>query len=463
MRRVFTPLLLACAAVPLLGAQEDPDPWARWRHLVRTDTWTERWPAADGEIKERRVTDELWTRAMQAVLEVAGSLHIPDRGRPYYLDGPLILKSGQSLRADPGAEIRLKPGSNSCLVRNFSIVGYAGSPVPGETRPDSDIHIEGGIWTTLATSARESNGNLRGASAHDQPVFGTHGVILLHNVRRASVRHLTVRQSRAFGVHLGNVQDFQIEDVTLDRHHRDGVHVNGPASRGLIRQVRGDSADDTVALNAWEWRNYAPSYGPIHDIVIEDVTGTGGRTHAADSIRLLPGVKRFDDGTLLPCPVHDITLRRITDIREFKLYDQPNLELGRDRDFSVGLGSLRSIRLEDLVFHVPGRIEVHAEAQGIHLRNVTVHHPLDAAWHLLALGPKSMTYKAGPDPSNWREVFSPDIDCTVREVTVDGVREAGSSQDLPLDRVVKVIELKPNPDYPRTTPKGGKGRGLWIR
>jgi hypothetical protein len=185
--------------------------------------------------------------------------------------------------------------------------------------------------------------------------------------------------------------------------------------------------------------------------------------HAADSIRLPPGVKRFDDGTLLPCPVHDITLRRITDIREFKLYDQPNLELGRDRDFRVGLGSLRGIRLEDLVFHVPGRIEVHAEAQGIHLRNVTVHHPLDAAWHLPALGPKSMTYKAGTAPLSWLEVFSPDIDCTLREVTVQGVREAGSSQDLPLDRVVRVIELKPNADYPRTTPKGGTGRGIWIR
>ncbi|NBV34518.1 MAG: hypothetical protein EBR81_12210, partial [Proteobacteria bacterium] len=34
--------------------------------------------------------------------------------------------------------------------------------------------------------------------------------------------------------------------------------------------------------------------------------------------------------------------RRITDIREFKLYDQPNLELGRDNDFSAGIGSLTS-------------------------------------------------------------------------------------------------------------------------
>jgi len=27
----------------------------------------------------------------------------------------------------------------------------------------------------------------------------------------------------------------------------------------------------------------------------------------------------------------------------------------------------------------------------------------------------------------------------------------------------KVVELKPNPAYPKTTPKGGTGKGIWIR
>jgi len=58
----------------------------------------------------------------------------------------------------------------------------------------------------------------------------------------------------------------------------------------------------------------------------------------------------------------DVTLRRITDIREFKLYDQPNLELGRDNDFSVGVGSVKNIRLEDVTFNRPGKIELHANA-----------------------------------------------------------------------------------------------------
>jgi hypothetical protein len=218
-------------------------------------------------------------------------------------------------------------------------------------------------------------------------------------------------------------------------------------------------------LNAWDWKNYAPSYGPIERIVIEDVTGAPNGIPSANSIRLLPGVKRFDDGTTLDCPISDITLRRITGIRHFKIYDQPNLELGRDNDFSVGVGTVKNLRLEDLTFHRPGRIELHANTDGLSIQNVRVHHPITPDWHLLAIGPQSQTHKRGKsaDPQNWTEIFSPDLDCTVRNVGITGVRTRDSQADLPIEQVVKVIELKPNPDYPKTTPKGGTGKGIWIR
>ena len=127
-------------------------------------------------------------------------------------------------------------------------------------------------------------------------VFGTHGVILLQNTRRISVKNVTVRKSKPFAIHLGNVHEFEIDGLTLEDHYRDGVHVNGPASQGTIRNVRGNSHDDPVALNAWEWKNYALTYGPIRDVLVENVTGASSGTNA---IRLLPGVKRFDDGTEL--------------------------------------------------------------------------------------------------------------------------------------------------------------------
>lgn len=97
-----------------------------------------------------------------------------------------------------------------------------------------------------------------------------------------------MRQSRAFGVHLANVRDFVVSGIRLDRQRRDGVHINGPARDGRISDVSGDSADDTVALNSWEWKNYGPSYGPIHHIVIEKISGAPAGRPSANSILFCP-------------------------------------------------------------------------------------------------------------------------------------------------------------------------------
>lgn len=51
----------------------------------------------------------------------------------------------------------------------------------------------------------------------------------------------------------------------------------------------------------------------------------------------------------------------------------------------------------------------------------------------------------------------------MRNVSVTGVHARDSQTELPIERVVRVIEQKRNPDYPKTTPKGGTGKGIWIR
>ena len=45
--------------------------------------------------------------------------------------------------------------------------------------------------------------------------------------------------------------------------------------RQNVRGLHGNPHDDNVALNDWEWSHYAPSYGDIERIVIEDVSLTG--------------------------------------------------------------------------------------------------------------------------------------------------------------------------------------------
>jgi hypothetical protein len=44
------------------------------------------------------------------------------------------------------------------------------------------------------------------------------------------------------------------------------------------------------------------------------------------------------------------------------------------------------------------------------------------------------------------------------------LRQAGATpEDLDTETLARVIQQKPNPDYPRTLPRGGTGRGILIK
>jgi hypothetical protein len=347
--------------------------------------------------------------------------------------------------------------------------------VPANVEPDRGIYIAGGTWTTLATMRGQSNGNTRGRSARTGDVPACHGVVLLNNVCGAVVRNVTVRQAQAFGVHLSNCREFLVEGITFDDHRRDGVHVNGPSAYGVIRNVRGVTHDDFVALNAWEWRNYAPTFGPIDHLLVEDVVGTNRASgdyaspypDGTAEIRLLPGTKNFTNGARLACDIHDCVFRKLTDIRTVKLYDQPNLELGRDKDFADPIGTASNLFFSQMVFQRPGRLQIAANVNNLAIDDVELRFAMPDAFRLVEIGPMSATYKRKPsDPSTWTEIFSPDRDVTVRRLRLADVQVLQQGQLVPLanaeQRLVRVADQTLNPNYPRTTPRGGKGRARLI-
>lgn len=448
-----------------------------YRHLVTQEEWEERWPDGAGGMKSVTVRGELWSAALQAALDAHPKVLVPARVEPYYLDGPLVLCSGRTLLLEPEAQMRLRPGTNTCMVRNAHPVSGWGGALPTDLQPDSDITIQGGVWTDLATAPGESNGNGRGAVDPQGSVPGAHGVIVLSNVARVVVRDLTIRQSRPFGVHLSNVRDFVVENVRFEDHRRDGVHVNGPAADGIVRGVSGVTGDDMVALNGWDWQYSTMTFGTIERVLVEDVTGRSLQTEASGpvpdgsaEIRLLPGHKRFEDGSRLACDLQDIVIRRVRAIRCFKMYDQPNLELGRDRDFSDPIGDMRRIFVRDVVT-VPlheALVQVHSNVDGLDIADVALEaSALTPGYAVVSVGPLSAVYKHNPDdPATWVEIFSPDKDCTVRNPCLQRVAlqpPDGPPQPLDTDGLVRVIEQKPNPDYPRTLPKGGTGKGHVVR
>lgn len=457
-----------CHSVNAPAAADRPASVAEFEELAVTASWAEIWPKVGGGEQTRTVEGPIWNTPIQAALAKYGAVFLPKRDAPYYINNPIVLKSGQRLCADRGAEIRLVPGVNTCMVRNEHIVGGHDGPIPAEIEPDTHIVIEGGIWTTLATSGSQCNGNIYGRSAQQADVPGCHGVVVMNNVRGALIRNLTVRQSKAHGIQLSNCHEFLVENIAFEEHRRDGVHAHGPASYGIIRNIRGATEDDFVALNAWDWRNAAPTFGPIDHLLVEGIDCGGG----TDEIRLLPGTKTFASGAKLDCPIVDCVFRDLRNIRTVKIYDQPNLELGRDQDFCDPIGTVTNVRFSKLVFNRAGRFQIAANVDGLSIDNVQlnfdINTPENKDFKLVEIGPMSQTATSGAsDPSAWVELFSPDRDVTVRSFRLTNVSTKVGDRITPLTdaeaRLVKVSDQQPNPDYPKTTPRGGTGKAKMVQ
>ena len=438
----------------------------RFEQLAVAESWSEIWPDSQGGEVTRKVKARVWNAAIQAALDEHGTVFIPRRDEPYYINNPIVLKSGQWLSADREAEIRLVPGTNTCMVRNEHLISGHEGPIPADAKPDTQIVIEGGIWTTLATSQSQSNGNTQGWPARQERAIPCHGVILFNNVRGVAVRNLTIRQSRAHAVQLSSCSEFLVEGVTFDTHRRDGVHVNGPANYGVIRNIRGVTYDDFIALNAWDWKHTVPCFGSIDHVLVENIH-CDPQLSGHDEIRLLPGTKIFADGRKLDCPVADCVFRNLQDVRTFKIYDQPNGELGRDNDFSDPIGTLRNVHFENLIYNRPGRFEIAVNVERLTVDNVQVNFDLGTPEHksfkLVEIGPRSQTYRINPnDPSTWTELFSPDKDLTVQGFRLGDVRVKAGSDTQPLPNaeasLVRVVNQTLNPNYPKTTPRGGTGK-----
>ena len=109
-----------------------------------------------------------------------------------------------------------------------------------------------------------------------------------------------------------------------------------------------------------------------------------------------------------------------------------------------------------------------ADVNSLYVDDVQLTFALDANYKLVEIGPMSATWQSKPnDPSTWTEVFSPDRDVTVRNfrLTHVQVKAGGVTESMPNpeDRLVKATDQKLNPDYPKTTPRGGTGKAYWIK
>lgn len=405
---------------------------------------------------------------IESLLQEHKAISVPALSHPVELNRPIRLSSGMHLRIHESTVLRMQESCGGCMVRNENVVsgveGPAASPVL-----DKDITIEGGQWENAP----------RTASVNDpSPVireFGERGLLLgmifFCHAERVTVRNITVRKSDMYGVLIADCSDFLIENITFDDHHKDGVHVNGPAYHGLIQNMQGTCGDDFVALNAWDWDTSSVSFGPIEEITVRHIACQH------DEMRILPGRKTYPGGQKIDCPVRNCSFSDISGAYNFKMYQQPNCHnLKRAvKDFSEIAGlienvSFSDIRLDSLTadglaeVRLDAIFEMGADCRSISFERLSFGFSMEEFrkknMSLAVIGPKSSTWTRGSaDPNEWTELFEPDLIVTAQNISFDEIRFAdGACAERKL--LLREQHLSVNPDYPNTTPRGGTGYGV---
>lgn len=415
----------------------------------------------------------VWNRAISAALDEGAGVLIPASEEPYYIDRPIVMASGDYIRAQPEARICAIPGMKTCMVRNQHIVSGRAAPLDATAEPDVDLTITGGVWSQESMDRSETNG----VSDAENPVPGTAGILLFSNVRRVSITHLKIEKGAPFAVHLSNAADIFVSDVTVETNC-DGIHLNGPLTRAVVEKIVCQrTGDDCIALNAWDWPWSAPTCGPMSMILVQNCRTFG---EALKDIRLLAGVLIYPDGSTLDCPIQNVVLRNLDGFNYFKLYAQAPLEMAE----SCRVGTLDHVYFDTILTPLTGTIRaswtegyyggteqscggaapfsILANSGFLSFENLTIATApnADGTPCIFHVGPESANTN---DPQMPLDIFMSDAHAALGAIALANIMDASGQPYPNPENLVKAVRLSVNPDFPRTRPRGGVGYGTVER
>ena len=194
----------------------------------------------------------------------------------YEISDTLIIHSNTRLRLSHNAVIRLRDHAACYMLQN---------DLCGTKKFNQNITIEGGTW-----DGNNENQPQRGKRGDAFPYVIGH-IMRLDGVENLTLRDITYKDPICFSMQIINLNKFTVENITFDHNlqnpNMDGVHVQGPAKNGCIRNIKGATNDDLIALNCNDcYRTFEQedvSSGDIENVVIDGVYGENAFT----GIRLL--------------------------------------------------------------------------------------------------------------------------------------------------------------------------------
>ena len=221
------------------------------------------------------------TSALQELLDRRGIVTI-DRPGVYLISRTLIIHSNTRLEICPGAVLLAAPMSRCALIENEHFAGGG---------RDEYIEIVGGLWDGNCDEmglVAEYESTHRLDDPYSPKLFKGKLLRFAH-IDHITLRNLAVKNPVSYGIQIGDVRGFTVRDIYFDYNWHfgttDGVHINGPASDGVIENLYGTTNDDLVSLTTYDEPHAEVSLGAIENVYIHHLSAVNGYS----GVRLLSG------------------------------------------------------------------------------------------------------------------------------------------------------------------------------
>ncbi|MBQ7880119.1 MAG: hypothetical protein IJ317_05670 [Clostridia bacterium] len=376
----------------------------------------------------------VWTDALQKALNERGNVYIP-KGK-YYIDDGVVMPSSGRIRAHKHAEICLLKGTRSLLMKNEGVRDGSYAALPVDDTCATDISVEGGVWSEENTE-RLGYGK-SGCFDRENSMIGVSTCLLFSGVKNLYLKDMTFRHTAGFAMQIGRCENFFIDGIKFEECFADGIHVNGFVKNGWIRNIKGKTGDDLVALNMYDWADSTVNNGPLDTVLVEKLRAVS--KHGHNALRIQPGRLPTESGEI-DCFVKNLYIRDVKGVSTFKMYLQTPAY--SDRPDGAKVGTMENVafekidvRLDEPVDKQPNYLKGDPIAghfaafemgsnvkrvyfDGIKLRLNKKKYPFS---HFVTVGPKSQYL-----PEKGLELFDPYVICEVenlywRKVSINGKR-----------------------------------------
>lgn len=300
------------------------------------------------------------TQVLQAALDLAltrGSLHL-------VLDGAALISKALRIHSNTTIEcptqacgLYLADGSDCCILRN--------ADWDVEKIQNENIAILGGTFNHNARGQAHDSGE---EFTPEHPCTTFVVGFEFYGVRDLTLRDVTIRNQRTFTMLLASWEHVTMENIQIDLidhmdgENQDGLHFFGPGRYLTLRNIRGNSSDDFIALAPDE----VDLKSSIEDVLIDGVMLAG----ADQAIRMLSrGEGRLDR----------VTVRNVTgDYHSFGFFINPwfDSEGGQYGNIVIENVDLRHLA-PNYDYRPPFLFDVAGHVESLTLRNIYNHRSAD--------------------------------------------------------------------------------------